>query len=160
MAKTALEKLRQPQAPRIVDHLPEGALNWGPPGASMVISTPQEIESLVHQIPKGRLATVNTLREVIAGKHGTTITCPVTTGIFLNIVAKAAVEQEQMGARRTAPWWRVLKTDGTLNDRFPGGVEEQAARLKQEGFKTEAKGRSKQMVQDFEKRLAKLSAWG
>ena len=156
MAKTALEKLRQPQAPQIVDRLPEGAQNWGPPGATMVISTPQEIEALVRKIPKGKLATMNSLREVVAQHHGVTITCPITTGIFLNIVAKAAVEQEEMGAKRTAPWWRVLRSDGTLNERFPGGVQEHAARLQADGYEIVPKGRVKQMVKDFEKRLAKL----
>jgi alkylated DNA nucleotide flippase Atl1 len=157
MVKTALEKLRQPQAPQIVDHLPEGALNWGPPGATMVISTPQEIEAVVRQIPKGKLATMQSLREVIARKHDVTITCPITTGIFLNIVARASVEQEQMGAKRTAPWWRVLRSDGTLNERFPGGVIGHGSRLEQDGYDIVPKGRAKQMVKDFEKRLAKLS---
>jgi alkylated DNA nucleotide flippase Atl1 len=158
MAMTALEKLRRPQEVRIVDELPTGALNWGPPGATMVISTPLEIEAVVQQIPKGRLATFDDLKGVIATRHGTTITCPVTTGIFLGTVARAAAEQEMMGAKRVTPWWRVIRTDGTLNEKFPGGLAEHEKRLVAEGHGIETKGRSKRAVIGFERKLAPLQA--
>jgi alkylated DNA nucleotide flippase Atl1 len=158
MAMTALQKLRRPQEVKIVNELPAGALNWGPPGATMVISTPLEIDSVVQQIPKGKLATFDALKQVIATRHGTTITCPVTTGIFLGTVARASAEQEMMGAKRVTPWWRVVRTDGTLNETFPGGVAEHEKRLVGEGHKIEAKGKSKRAVAEFEKKLALLQA--
>jgi alkylated DNA nucleotide flippase Atl1 len=158
MAMTALEKLRRPQEVKIVNELPAGALNWGPPGATMVISTPLEIEALVQQIPRGKLATFDGLKAAIALRHGTTITCPVTTGIFLGTVAKAAAEQEMMGAKRVTPWWRVIRTDGTLNEKFPGSLAEHEKRLVAEGHVVEARGRSKRAVADFERKLAKLQA--
>jgi alkylated DNA nucleotide flippase Atl1 len=138
---TAIERLRKPQDVRIVNELPAGAQHWGPPGASMVISTPQEIEGYVKQIPKGSVVTLTQLREKIAARHGTTIACPVTTGLFLNIVARAAREMEALGINDTAPWWRVVKTDGSLNEKFPGGIEAQAQRLRAEGISVVAKGK-------------------
>jgi alkylated DNA nucleotide flippase Atl1 len=158
MAKSALEKLRAPMNVRIVNELPAGALNWGPPGATMVISTPQEIESFVAQIPKGKLATLETLRHVIAERHGTTITCPVTTGLFLGTVARAAEEQVMMGAKRVTPWWRVIRNDGTLNEKFPGGIAEHEKRLAAEGQSFEKRGKTKRAVVDHAKKLAKLQA--
>lgn len=158
MAKTALEKLRRSQGVRIVNELPAGALHWGPPGATMVISTPQEIESLVEQIPKGKLASLETLRKAIASHHGTTITCPVTTGLFLNTVAHAAEELAMMGAKRVTPWWRVIRSDGTLNEKFPGGLAEHEKRLTAEGHVIVKRGKTKLSVVDFEHRLAKLQA--
>jgi alkylated DNA nucleotide flippase Atl1 len=158
MAKTAIERLRTPMDVRIVNELPAGALNWGPPGATMVISTPLEIEAYVQKIPKGKLATLESLRIVIAEKHGTTITCPVTTGIFLGTVARAAAEQEMMGAKRVTPWWRVIRRDGTLNEKFPGGLAEHQTRLANEGHSFETKPRGKLKVKDFEKRIALLQA--
>lgn len=158
MAKTALEKLRAPLDVRIVTELPAGAQHWGPPGASMVISTPREIESFVAQIPKGKLATLESLRHVIADRHGTTITCPVTTGLFLNIVARAAEEQVMMGAKRITPWWRVIRNDGTLNEKFPGGIAEHQKRLTAEGHTIEKSGKTKLRVRDYAKKLAKLQA--
>jgi alkylated DNA nucleotide flippase Atl1 len=158
MAKAALEKLRAPMDVRIVNELPAGAKNWGLPGATMVISTPQEIEQFVLQIPKGKLTTLETLRNVIAQRHGTTITCPVTTGIFLGTVARAAAEQEMMGAKRVTPWWRVIRSDGTLNEKFPGGLVEHEKRLETEGHKTAKRGKTRLEVVDYEKCLAKLQA--
>jgi 6-O-methylguanine DNA methyltransferase, DNA binding domain len=156
MAKTALQKLRTPMDVRIVNELPVGAKHWGPPGATMVISTPQEIEIVVFQIPKGKLATLQSLREVIARRHGTTITCPVTTGLFLNTVARAAEEQVMMGATRVAPWWRVIRNDGTLNERYPGGTAEHRNRLEAEGHLVVQRGKSKWAVHEFEKKIAAL----
>ncbi len=158
MPKTALEKLRAPMDVRIVNELPAGAKHWGPPGATMVISTPQEIESFVAQIPKGRLATLETLRHAIALRHDTTITCPVTTGLFLNTVARAAEEQAMMGAKRITPWWRIIRTDGSLNEKFPGGVEEHQKRLISEGHAILKSGKTKWRVIDFEKKLSRFQA--
>jgi hypothetical protein len=156
MAKSAIEKLKIPAEPKVVKQLPDRVAHWGPPGASMVISTPVEIEALVATIPKGKLATINTLRQVIARRHGTGITCPVTTGIFFNTVARAASEREMMGAKRVTPWWRVLKSDGTLNEKMPGGLAEHKKRLAAEGFKVGPKGKKALVVIDYEKKLAKL----
>lgn len=156
MAKTALQKLHQPLEPEIIKPLPDKIAHWGPPGASMVISTPAVIDDVVRKIPKGKLATMTTLREALSKRHHTDIACPITTGIFLGIVAKAAAEMEEMGAMCVAPWWRVLKSDGTLNDRMPGGVAEQRKRLEAEGFAVKAKGKSAQVVPDYETKLAKL----
>jgi alkylated DNA nucleotide flippase Atl1 len=158
MVKSALEKLRAPMDVRIVKELPAGALNWGPPGATMVISTPQEIESFVAQIPKGKLATLETIRHVIANRHGTTITCPVTTGLFLNTVARAAEEQAMMGAKNVTPWWRVIRKDGSLNEKFPGGLESQEKRLAAEGHTIEKSGKIKLRVKDHNTKLATLQA--
>jgi 6-O-methylguanine DNA methyltransferase, DNA binding domain len=156
MAKSAIEKLATPQTPHIVHPLPERVAHWGPPGASMVISTPAEIDEVVARIPKGKLATVNTIRDELAKRHRTTIACPITTGIFLNIVAKAAAERELMGAKRVTPWWRVIKSDGTLNPKMPGGLAEHRKRLEAEGFKIVKKGKSNLMVDGFEARIAKF----
>lgn len=156
MAKTAIEKLNTDQKPQIVHPLPERVTHWGPPGASMVISTPAEVDGLVARIPKGKLATVNTLRDALAKRHGTTIACPITTGIFLGIAAKAAAERELIGAKRVTPWWRVIKSDGTLNPKMPGGIAEHRRRLEAEGFKVAKKGKTNLMVEDFEKKIAQL----
>jgi hypothetical protein len=158
MAKTATQKLQTPAEPQIVKQLPARVAHWGPPGASMVISTPLEIESFVRQIPKGKLATLENLRHVAAKRHKTTITCPVTTGIFLGMVAKAAAEQEMFGIKKVAPWWRVIRSDGTLNEKYPGGLAEHKKRLEAEGHEMAKCGKAKLEVVDYEKRLAKLEA--
>jgi alkylated DNA nucleotide flippase Atl1 len=156
MAKTALEKLRKPQEAEIIQPLPESIAHWGPPGASMVISTPAVIDGIVRRIPRGRLATMTTLREALSRHHQTDIACPITTGIFLGIVARAADEMEQMGAKRVAPWWRVIKSDGSLNAKMPGGIAEHRKRLEAEGLRTVKKGKPGWAVVDYEAKLARL----
>ncbi len=155
MATSARDKLRKPQQPQI-ETLTQAMGQWGRPGMRMVISTPAEVDGLIRAIPKGRLASINTLREALAHRHGVDIACPITTGIFASISAKAAVEEEETGAKRTAPWWRVIKSDGKLNEKFPGGLLEHRRRLAAEGFSFVPAGKSSWRVDGWEKKLARL----
>jgi hypothetical protein len=51
----------------------------------------------------------------------------------------------------------VLKADGSLNEKFPGGTGAQAARLREEGHIIEpSKGKKPPRVKDFEKSLQTL----
>jgi len=59
-----------------------------------------------------------------------------------------------MPKRKT--WW-VLKADGRLNEKFPGGVIAQAAHLEEEGHTIEpGKGKKPPKVRGFEESLVKL----
>jgi alkylated DNA nucleotide flippase Atl1 len=156
MATSAIAKLSAKQEPKIVRGLPDRLRHWGPPQASMVIATPAEVNELMAKIPKGKLATMTTLRDALAKRHGTTIACPLTTSIFAGIAAKAASEMEAMGAKRVTPWWRLLKSDGKLNEKMPGGLAEHRKRLVAEGHKVVRKGKTSLVIEDFEKRLATL----
>ena len=124
-------------------------------GRCVLVPTPLMVDGLVRKVGKGRLVAVGQLRERLAREFRADSTCPMTTGIFLMIVAQAAEEDLQAGKKRIAPYWRVIKNDGSLNPKFPGGVEAQAARLREEGHKVVAgKGKKPPKVQDFEKALA------
>lgn len=112
----------------------EGKLSsrWGT--GSMVIPAPREVDAVIRTVRKGHTATINELRQALAKKHGVEVCCPITTGIFAWIAAHASAEDEAEGRKRLTPWWRVLKSDGKLNPKYPGGVEEQARRLAAEGI--------------------------
>ena len=60
------------------------------------------------------------------------VTCPLVTGIFLRIVAEATEEDRMAGKSESTPYWRVVGEDGRLNQKFPGGMERQAERLRAE----------------------------
>lgn len=77
------------------------------------------------------------------------------TGIFAKISPYAAEEEAAEGRKRTTPYWRTLKVGGTLNEKYPGGLEAQKKRLEEEGHAVAAKGK-KYVVADYGKRLAKL----
>jgi hypothetical protein len=125
---------------------------WGE--GTMVIPAPREVDALMKQVPKGRLTTVNQMRDALATKHKADFTCPITTGIFSWIAAHAAEEAAAAGAKRITPYWRTLKSDGELNPKFPGGAEAAARRLRDEGHKIVRKGK-RFIVEDFEKALVK-----
>jgi len=67
----------------------------------------------------------------------------MTTGIFIRIAAETAEEDLSKGRKEITPYWRVIKDDGSLNEKFPEGTEAQAARLREEGHSIHhAKGKS------------------
>lgn len=105
---------------------------------TMLVARPRDVDALVRKVRKGRLATVNMLRKRLARDHGADTTCPMTTGIFLRIVAEVAAEEEREGKQRVAPYWRVLREKGALNPKYPGGVAAQARRLRAEGHRVQA----------------------
>jgi alkylated DNA nucleotide flippase Atl1 len=72
----------------------------------------------------------------------------------LRLIAANAAEEEVAAKPRAriTPYWRTLKTGGILNEKYPGGVEQQRARLEAEGHTIVAKGK-KVVVVDHEKKL-------
>ncbi len=147
--KTWREKLEKPDGPRMVDN------PWG--RGPMVIPRPLDVDALIRQVPQGKLVTVNQLREKLAHRYGVPTACPLTTGIFVRIAAEAAEEDRAAGKTEITPYWRVVKDDGTLNPKFPGGAEAQAARLREEGHVVlEGKGKRPPKVEDVESQLQTL----
>src|SRR5580700_7978736 len=83
---------------------------WGT--GTFVIPAPMEVHELMSRVPKGKLTTIDELRKVLARRHGATIACPITTGIFAWISAHAAAEAEAQDQKNTNPYWRTLKSKG------------------------------------------------
>jgi alkylated DNA nucleotide flippase Atl1 len=52
----------------------------------------------------------------------------------VNIVARAYAEREAETGKCEVAWWRVLRGDGSLNPKLPGGIAEQRRRLAEEGI--------------------------
>lgn len=143
------EKLEKPQEPKVVQ-IPPKMSRFGK--GTMLIPTPMLVDALIRKVPKGKLITGGELRRKLATDFATDVTCPLTTGIFMRIAAEAAEEDRVSGKRRLTPYWRVVKDDGRLNPKYPGGVNSQARNLRAEGF-TVTRGGKKPAVKDFERRL-------
>jgi hypothetical protein len=126
---------------------------WG--NGTLVIPAPLEVDELMKKVPRGKLITINEIREFMARKHKASIGCPMTCGIFAWVAAHAAYEDWRAGKKRITPYWRTLKTGGFINEKYPGGVAVQKKLLQKEGHKVVKKG-NKYVVADFEKRLLKL----
>ncbi len=87
---TGREKLDKPH------NLPEVKLApeiWG--GGTMVIPHPMQVRELMDSIPEGQVATLDEVRSTLAGKNGADIACPMTSGIFMSMVAQASHEDKE-----------------------------------------------------------------
>ena len=91
----------------------------------MLISSPTEIAAYLRTVPSGATRTPAELRTDLARVHGADRTCPLTTGIFLRIVAEAAWEELQAGADPGAitPFWRVIAPDSSLARKLACGTD-------------------------------------
>ncbi len=155
--KTWREKLENPPEglPKVVSGPPKWEKRFG--GRRVLVATPLLVDGLIRKVEKGKLVTINQIRACLAKDFEADSTCPLTTGIFVRIAAEAAEEDLQMGRSEITPYWRVIRDDGSLNEKFPGGVAAQAAHLEKEGHTIEpAKGKKPPKVKDFEKSLAEV----
>ena len=116
---------------------------------SMVIPAPIEYDQLMKKVPKGKLITIDRMMSFLAKKHKAGCACPMTAGIFVNVAAHAS---EERSGKSETPWWRTLKKDGQLNEKFPDGIDGQKMRLEAEGHKIIMKGK-RCLVENFEKKL-------
>jgi alkylated DNA nucleotide flippase Atl1 len=146
------EKMEKPQEPKLVQ-VPPKMSQFGK--GMMLIPTPKLVDGIVRQVPRGRLVTVGEIRRRLAADFSADVTCPLTTGIFIRIVAEASEEDRANGRKRVAPYWRIIKDDASLNPKFPGGVAQQARYLRDEGCTIGRRG-TKTVLKDFERRLAVL----
>ena len=153
LKKSWKEKLADDKdLPRVVEITPDMSQRWGT--GTVVIPAPREVDEIMRSVPRGKLITINQIRERLAKKHGASIGCPITSGIFAWISANAAEEDAAEGKKDITPYWRTLKASGVLGDKFPGGVEAHAAKLKAEGHTIEMGRNGKpKKVKDFERAL-------
>lgn len=150
------EKLEKEQEPKMVNVPPKWQKRYGT--GTMLIARPLDVDALIGKVQKGKLVTQTQIREKLAKDFNTDTTCPLTTGIFIRIVAETAEEDLRMGRKNPiTPYWRVVKNDGGLNEKFPGGAQAQAERLTEEGHIIEpGKGKKPPRVKDFEESLQTL----
>ena len=123
-------------------------------GEKMYFAPPMAYDALMRQVPQGKLLTVGAMREHLAKKAGADFTDPITAGIFVSIAAWASHQREQ----DKTPYWRTLKANGALNEKYPGGAQAQKEKLEAEGHVVLQKGRKNinYYVNDYEKALFEL----
>lgn len=120
----------------------------------MLIPRPLDVDALIRKVPRGKLVTQAQLRETLAHACGADVACPITTGIFIRIAAEAACEDAREGKSRITPYWRVIRDDGRLLEKLPGGPAAQADQLAAEGHTLETAGKLR--VKDPARSLVKL----
>jgi len=158
--KTWREKLEDAKdCPKVVTIGPKMSKRWGQ--GTCAIPAPLDVDAIMRRVPKGKLITINEIRDIVAKKHGATMGCPITCGIFAWIAAHAAEEAAAAGAggskRTTNPYWRTLKTGGELNPKYPGGIAGLKKKLAAEGHRITTRGK-RYFVINYEDALARLRA--
>jgi len=149
--KSAREKLMANHGlPKVVAIPPKMQKRFGK--GKMLVPSPIVIDRAVRKVKKGKLITPSLIRQMLAKEFKADTCCPLTTGIFLRICAEAAEEELSSGKKQITPWWRVVKDNGELLEKFPGATEKQAKKLKAEGFEI-IEHRGKTYIKNFEQFL-------
>lgn len=125
-------------------------------GNRMYFAPPVDYDTVMKTVPFGKLTTVGEIREYFAHNNNADFTEPMTAGMFVSIVAWASHQRTE----NKTPYWRTLKANGELNEKYPNGVEAQKALLEAEGHIIIQKGRKniKYYVKDYEAALYPLDS--
>ena len=127
----------EPKEDAIVD-IPEERLRFFGGAGKMLLPGPATVAALLEKVPARRLITTNLVCRILARQFSVRGTCPVTTGKAILAVARDPANK--------VAYWRVVKADGGLIGRFPGGAEGQAERLRKEGLQLDRKGKAPKVV--------------
>ena len=150
------EKLEREDHSKVIQIPPKMTKRFGE--GTMLIPKPLDVDALIRKAGKGSLITPSEIRMRLARDNKADVTCPITTGIFIRIAAEAAEEDLRNGKKRVTPYWRIVRDDGSLMEKLPGGVKAQAQRLEEEGHMVEpGKGKKPPKVREFEKLLVRLT---
>ena len=103
--------------------------------------SPAQSEKEIRGIRKGKIKTIKQVTDKLAAEYQADRCCPMATGIFAWIIAHANQEMAEQGRKRTAPWWRLVRSDRQLNPKYPGEGRIQKAKLEEEGHKVVKKGK-------------------
>jgi alkylated DNA nucleotide flippase Atl1 len=103
----------------------------------MVKPSTDTVKKIIKRIRKGKLVTINQLREKIASDFGVQTACPASTTKALQLLSKE---------NRPVCYWRVIKKKGELIAKFPKGLEGHASLLQKEGFEIDFSGKNPVVV--------------
>lgn len=120
-------------------------------GSRVIIAPPLDYDKLMKTVPQGKLITNDNIKDYLAEKYNADYTCPVSSRKFIVLAAYASVER---GVDET-PYWRILKKDGELNEKYPGGIHEQKRLLEIEGHIIIQNGK-RYYVMDFKEKQFQL----
>lgn len=124
----------------------------------ILIPAPRDIERIINQVKKGRLVTVEMIRDRLAQEKNVKLTASAPTNIYWKKIALAAEEERLQNKKHITPYWRVLKLNGLINEKLPGGLEKQQELLIKEEHDIELFGKRKKVpkVVEYEKYLIEL----
>jgi hypothetical protein len=86
----------------------------------MYIASPGVIANWIARIPRGETRSIERMRLELARRNGAAATCPVTTAIYLRVVAEVALAEMATGtpAEGVIPFWRVVEPGSRIAQRL------------------------------------------
>ena len=117
-------------------------------GDKVVLVNPSEIVELMKKVPYGKVTTLVEICKHVANQYQVKGCCSLTTGIFIMTAANAVEESRKNEQDLQIPYWRTLKSDGFLNEKYPGGAEAHKKLLEEEGVSVVKKGK-RYYVEDY-----------
>jgi hypothetical protein len=105
-------------------------------GTRMFVATPQIVEEHLRRIPPGESRSIQAFRDGIARAHDCEAACPVSTAVFVRMVAEAAWEDIVAGrpASEVTPFWRVVAPGSAIGKRLAADAAWIAAQRAAEGI--------------------------
>ena len=110
----------------------------------MIKPSEDSVKAIVKKIRKGKVVTLDQLRDKLAMDFNVETACPASTTKALQNLAKEG----------SVCYWRVIKKKGELISKFPNGVEGHAKLLEAEGFEIDFSKKTPVVV-DYEAKLSK-----
>ena len=100
-------------------------------GQTMVVPTPELIQSVIKAIPKGKELSLSALRQALAELTSAEVACPVTTSIFLRklIVSEWSQhqtlpnEKDRSSPKAILPFWRVVNPTMPLYKKLEPAIQ-------------------------------------
>lgn len=94
-------------------------------GNTMLISSPGEIANYIARVPPDETRTIDRMRTELARKAGAHSMCPVTTAIYLRVVAELALQDLSEGKPldQVVPFWRVVRPDSKVAQKLSCGPD-------------------------------------
>ena len=114
---------------------------------AMVKPSSDTVKALVRNIRKGKIVTLEQLREKIAKDFQVNTACPASTSKALQTLSKEV---------KPVCYWRVVKKKGELFPKFPNGAQGHAALLEKEGFEIDF-SKKNPVVVGYENKLSKFT---
>ncbi len=100
------------------------------PGETMLVATPLIVDQYIRGIPHGETRSIPDMRSDLAAREKCTGTCPMSTSIFVRMVAEAALEDIADGktVSEVSPFWRMITSQDKMAKKLnvdPTWIDEQ-----------------------------------
>jgi hypothetical protein len=94
-------------------------------GDNMLIATPKVVDAYIRNIPRGVHTSLQQMGEDLATEYKADTTCPLTSGIFLRIVAEHAYDEYQQGkaVNKITPFWRMINSKSPTAKKLTFGMD-------------------------------------